>query len=288
MKTSKRVLVTGSDGQLGLTINELYSNNKADINFTFASKKELNISNHEEVKSFFSINKFDYCINCAAYTNVEQAEKNPKIAFDVNTEAVKNLAVICRDFNVILIHISTDYVFDGESEEHYKEYDLTNPINIYGKSKLAGEKWIQKTLITYFIIRTSWLYSRYGNNFYTSICKIANLKDEISIITDQKGSPTSCKDLARVILELINKKESSYGLYHYSNEGITSWYEFARTIFRKKNIKTKILKIKSENYPSIVKRPTNTVLDKKKIKAILNNEIPTWQDSLDIMIKNDK
>ena len=201
---NKKVLVTGANGQLGKTIEELFSINDANLEFTFVSKENLDITNEDELLLYFKANKFDYCINCAAYTNVEQAEKTPEIAYKVNAEGVKNLAQVCKDANTILIHISTDYVFDGEKSEPYLVSDIPNPINEYGKSKLLGEQYIQKSLCNYFIIRTSWLYSKkYGKNFYKSILDKAKVEKELLITDEQIGCPTNTVNLAQFIHQLI-------------------------------------------------------------------------------------
>ena len=283
---STKVLVTGANGQLGSTIKELYSTNQDNIQFTFATKAELDISNKNEINKFFSKNNFDYCINCAAFTNVEQAEKTPEIAFKINAEGVKYLAQICKDTNTVLIHISTDFVFNGESLKPYTETDQTNPINIYGKSKLKGEEEILKLLNQYFIIRTSWLYYKYGNNFMKTMIKLSKGKDEISVVSDQICTPTYTQDLARVILQIIKSKSNQFGIYNYSNEGETNWYYFAKTIFEFSGIKTTLKPLKTEAYSTLAKRPKYSVLDKSKIIKNLNVKIPFWKDSLQIAITN--
>ena len=285
---STKVLVTGANGQLGSTIKELYSTNQDNIQFTFTTKGELDISNKNEIKKFFSKNNFDYCINCAAFTNVEQAEKTPETAFKINAEAVKHLAQICKDTNTVLIHISTDYVFDGSKNEPYTELDITNPINEYGKSKLLGEQYIQQILNSYFIIRTSWLYSEYGTNFMKTMLILSEERDELNVISDQTGTPTYAKDLAEIILEIINRNNKQYGIYHYSNLGNTNWYNFAKTIFEFLDIKIKLNPIKSEVYPTLTKRSKYSVFDKSKIKKNFGVEIPFWKDSLQKVVSNIK
>ncbi len=211
---NKKVIVTGANGQLGKTIEEIYSKNDADLEFTFVSKENLDITKEKELKLFFKTNKFDYCINCAAYTNVEQAEKTPEIAYKINAEGVKNLAEACRDTGVILIHISTDYVFDGEKSEPYEVTDLPNPINEYGKSKLMGELYIQSALESFFIIRTSWLYSKkYGKNFYKSILAKAKVEKELTITEDQIGCPTNAVNLAEFIYQIIINRNNKIWNY---------------------------------------------------------------------------
>jgi len=285
---SIKVLVTGANGQLGSTIKELYSTNHANIQFTFTTKAELDILNKKEIEKFFSKNNFDYCINCTAFTNVEQAEKTPETAFKINAEGVKYLAQICKVTNTVLIHISTDYVFDGSKNEPYSELDIPNPINEYGKSKLLGEQHIQNTLEEHFIIRTSWLYSEYGTNFMKTMLRLSEGRDELNVICDQTGTPTYAKDLAEIILEIINRNNKQYGIYHYSNLGDTNWYDFAKTIFEFLGIKIKLNPIKSEVYPTLAKRSKYSVLDKSKIKKKFGVEIPFWKDSLQKVISNIK
>jgi len=285
---STKVLVTGANGQLGSTIKELYSTNQDNIQFTFTTKEELDISKRKEIQDFFKTNNFDYCINCAAFTNVEQAEKTPETAFKINAEGVKYLAQICKVTNTVLIHISTDYVFDGSKNEPYSELDIPNPINEYGKSKLLGEQHIQNTLEEHFIIRTSWLYSEYGTNFMKTMLRLSEGRDELNVICDQTGTPTYAKDLAGIILEIINRNNKQYGIYHYSNLGDTNWYDFAKTIFEFLGIKIKLNPIKSEVYPTLAKRSKYSVLDKSKIKKKFGVEIPFWKDSLQKVISNIK
>jgi dTDP-4-dehydrorhamnose reductase len=259
LNTARAILVTGSNGQLGKTIEELYSKDMR-YDFTFVSKEQLDISNEEEVKFFFKNNKFDYCINCAAYTNVEQAEKTPEIAYRVNAEGVKNLAEVCRQNNTILIHISTDYVFDGEKQEPYTIKDTPNPINEYGKSKLLGEKHIQEILKRHFIIRTSWLYSKkHGENFYKKIVEKAQIEKELFITDQQKGCPTDTVSLAQYILELIKLRNVNYGIYHYCDKQVMTWYEFAKLILANSGIINQMTLI-PRAYDSSVRRPRYSVL----------------------------
>jgi len=255
------ILVTGANGQLGKTIEELYSKTNMEFNFTFATKSELDIADVEMVKSVFNKKKFDYCINCAAYTNVDQAEKTPEIAYRVNAEGVKNLAEVCKQNNTILIHISTDYVFDGEKQEPYAVEDVPNPINEYGKSKLLGEKHIQNTLKKYFIIRTSWLYSKkYGKNFYKTILEKAETEPLLSITTKQTGCPTNTESLSKFIYRMIKIKSSNFGVYHFSDSKAMTWYDFASEILKEHNISTKMKLEKEDNYFTLARRPINSVL----------------------------
>jgi len=277
MKT--RILVTGANGQLGKTIKDLFSKD-LNLNITFTSKSNLDITNKAEVDSFFNEHKFDYCINCAAYTNVEEAESNSEEVFIVNAKAVKNLAQTCKTSDVILIHISTDYVFDGEKQSPYTEEDKPNPINEYGKSKLALQIYIQEIKPNYFIIRASWLYSRYGNNFLKSIIGKIQNQQLLKITTSQKGTPTSCDDLTEFIFKLIKSKNSNFGIYHFSAKGETTWYDYAIQIckhFRDYDCK-KIEPV--EIYNAKAQRPKYSVLDCNKIMPIINEQI-FWKKSVD-------
>lgn len=257
----KNVLVTGANGQLGETIKELYGSNTIKLNFVFVSKKELDITNKREVKLFFNQNKFDYCINCAAYTNVEQAEKTPEIAFKVNAEGVKNLAKVCKENSITLIHISTDYVFDGEKGTPYTVADLPNPINEYGKSKLLGEQYIQKLMTNYYIIRTSWLYSKkHGSNFYKTILKKAKLGEPLTITTEQIGCPTNTESLAKYTIDLIVNAPLEYGIKHVSDNKAMTWFEFAEQILSENDLKNKTTLVKGSKYVTFAKRPKCSIL----------------------------
>ena len=203
------VLVTGAGGQLGKTIEELYKENDLDIEFTFLDKSNFDITDKSQINQIFNKQKFDYCINCAAYTNVDQAEKTKQGAHEINAEGVKNLALVCKAENVILIHISTDFVFDGMASKAYTENDEPNPINVYGLSKLKGETEVQSFLKENYIIRTSWLYSEYRNNFLKTILKLSETKSEINVVSDQIGTPTYARDLADAILKIIKTDYSN-------------------------------------------------------------------------------
>lgn len=258
---TKKVLVTGANGQLGKTIKDLYEKNDVELKLVFVSKEDLDISRKENINSFFNNNNFDYCINCAAYTNVEQAEKTPEIAYAVNAEGVKNLAEECLKNDIVLIHISTDYVFDGEKGKPYKTTDETNPINEYGRSKLQGEKYIQNILTKYFIVRTSWLYSKkYGDNFYKTILKKVKVEKQLSITTDQKGCPTDAENLSKFIIKLICKNRPIYGVFHFCDEQIMTWYDFAEQILIENNLTHNINLVKVNNYRTFARRPKSSVL----------------------------
>ncbi|MCH4552119.1 dTDP-4-dehydrorhamnose reductase [Aestuariibaculum lutulentum] len=274
------VLVTGGNGQLATCIKDVeveYDN----LNVLYADSKDLDICNLNQVQSFFKSHDIDYCVNCAAYTAVDKAEDEQELAFKVNAEGAKNLALTCEEHHVVLIHISTDFVFDGSKREPYTEEDQPNPISVYGASKLQGEIEIQNILSEYFIIRTSWLYSEHGNNFMKTMLRLAETRDEISVVADQKGTPTYAGDLAKVILEIIGKASKDFGLYHYSNQGKISWYDFSKAIFEESKINMQVNPITSEQFPVKAKRPGYSVLNKEKIRSKLNIEIPDWDLSLE-------
>ena len=254
-----RVLVTGGQGQLGRCIQDV-SKAYSDIEFFFRDSKSLDISNFLMVDTILKKESFDYCINCAAYTNVQEAEKNPDKANALNGAAVRNLATLCKETNTILIHISTDYVFDGEKEEAYTIQDHPNPINAYGKSKLLGERYIQDIMSDYFIIRTSWLYSQYGKNFYKTIVEKAKEEAILHITDEEKGCPTNATNLAGYIVKLIIVASKSYGIHHYTDGETMTWYSFAKKILIENRLDTTTIVKKAENNRSFVKRPKNSVL----------------------------
>ncbi|TNJ47267.1 dTDP-4-dehydrorhamnose reductase [Tamlana fucoidanivorans] len=271
------VLVTGADGQLGRCIKDL-ENQYSNLNLMFVNRQDLDITDEQAVASYFKQNPFDYCINCAAYTAVDNAETEKELAFKINTEGPKYLALACKEHAVVLIHISTDFVFDGQQKTPYKESDIPNPLNVYGVTKLKGEDVIQQLLDNYFIIRTSWLYSEYGHNFVKTMLRLAETRDEIDVVSDQIGTPTYAKDLAHVLLNIISRQQKHYGIYHYSNDGAMSWYDFARAILRGKHIK--VTSIPSEMYKTGALRPSYSVLDTAKIQDKLKVDISDWEISL--------
>lgn len=279
-----KILVTGANGQLGSELRELAKNTN-NLNFIFIDIEELNITSKNEVARYFKNNKFDYCVNCAAYTAVDKSETDKEQVELVNINGVKNLTNACSYNNTVLIHISTDFVFDGKNNRSYKETDKTNPINVYGDSKLKGEIEVQNKLQKFFIIRTSWLYSSYGNNFVKTMLRLSDSKDSLSVVDDQIGTPTYANDLAKVILKIIESKNANFGVYHYSNEGVASWYDFAKMIFEYSKKDINLLPINSKQYPLPAKRPKFTVLNKNKIKNDLDITIPHWIDSLKDCLK---
>lgn len=275
----KTVLVTGGNGQLAKCIKDVIHKD-GKTQFIFAGLDDLDITNQLEVQTYFDKNKIDYCINCAAYTAVDLAENNKELARKINVEGVNNLAIACKSQNTIFIQISTDFVFDGEKNGFYLEGDETNPLSVYGQTKLDGEKTLKNSLKEHFIIRTSWLYSEYGNNFMKTMVKLGNEREELSVVNDQIGTPTYAKDLARIVLKIIESESQAFGTYHYSNEGIVSWFDFAKEIFHQEKIKIKLNPIPTSSYPTPAKRPKYSVLDKHKIRETFNLEIPFWKKSL--------
>ena len=275
-----KVLVTGGDGQLSSVLKEKVNGLNNDY-FVFVGKRELDITNKQQVFDFFNGQNFLFCINSAAYTAVDKAEKEQDLAMKVNSDGAKNIAQACKEFDVTLIHISTDFVFDGSGNMPFTELSKPNPINMYGTSKLSGELEIIKTLKKYYIVRTSWLYSEFGNNFLKTMLRLGKERETISVVNDQIGTPTYAGDLADIILNFIKiKKPHTYGTYHYSNEGSCSWYEFATTIFEINEIAVFVLPIPSSEYPTLAERPSYSVLDKTKIKTAAQIYIPKWEDSL--------
>ena len=279
------VLVTGANGQLGSAIKSI-AKNEAFLRFTFCTSGELNITDSDSVANFFRSNTYDYCINCAAYTNVDAAEEHFVKANAINGLGVKNLALACKDSQTKLIHISTDFVFSGKQSVPYTESDIAEPSSAYGLSKYRGEQEISKNLTEYYIIRTSWLYSEFGHNFMKSMLKFAKERDSLSVVFDQIGSPTYAVDLARFVLLLIQKDTAAFGVYHYSNEGVASWYDFAKAIFEEANIDIELKPIRTAEYPLPAKRPSYSVMDKAKVKANFKLRIPHWRDSLRLAQKN--
>ncbi len=279
----KTVLVTGGDGQLATCMKRVVEKVE-NLKFIFKNATDLDITDKKLVTLYFTENSIDYCVNSAAYTAVDTAESNSELAFKINSEAVKNLAEICKENQSILIHISTDFVFDGSNDQPYKESDIPNPKSIYGASKLQGEKEIQLILKEHFILRTSWLYSEFGNNFTKTMLKLSEERDSLSVVNDQIGTPTYAVDLANVVLKIIKESSRDFGLYHYSNKGSISWYDFAKEIFKQRDIKIDLKPILTKEYPTPAKRPAYSVLDTTKIKDTFQIEIPNWKESLGVAL----
>ena len=279
------LLVTGSSGQLGQCLKQLLLS-ATDISCYFAAREDLDITNSDELQRFFSEHNFDYCINTAAYTNVEKAESEQKEAFLINAEGAYSLAKACKKHNVVLLHISTDYVFDGMAKTPYQEQDPTNPLNVYGASKLKGEQHIVDTWKKHFIIRTSWLYSQYGQNFLNSMLQFAKQKKALTITTQQKGTPTNANDLAQVLVTIIKTGNARYGVYHFSNQGEATWYDFAKAIFKATGEIDTVNLAKTEHYATFAKRPAYSVLNCNKLKDTLGITYRNWEDSLKQIINS--
>ena len=274
------ILVTGSNGQLGSQLRELASE-YLNFNFFFTDKSMLDITLYKSVKEFIINNKINAIINCAAYTDVQKAENEFNLANAVNHLAVANFAELAKKYDIRLIHISTDYVFDGECDRPYNEFDITNPQTVYGQTKLNGELKMRKINPKQsIIIRTSWLYSTHGNNFFNNILLKASKNDKIEVVNDQIGSPTNAIDLARAILHIIPKlKNDQVEVYHYSNEGYCSWYEFAKAILNFYKKPVKLNSIKTNKLNAMVKRPKYSVLDSSAIKNKFKLAMKEWNEN---------
>lgn len=277
-----KILITGSKGQLGSEFVEL-SKALNKFEFFFTDKEELDITKSNQIEDFCILNKIDAIINCAAYTAVDTAEDECELADLINAIAVSNIVNVVEKLSLKLIHISTDYVFDGNSSVPYKEEDIVNPTSIYGISKLNGENHVINSDSNSIVIRTSWVYSSFGNNFVKTILRIAREREKLGIIFDQIGTPTYARDLASVCVKIIGAENlvlDNQKIYHYSNEGAISWYDFAKSICELSNIDCVISPIETHQYPTKAKRPNYSVLNKSKIKESFDIEIPYWKDSL--------
>ncbi|EHQ42506.1 dTDP-4-dehydrorhamnose reductase [Myroides odoratus] len=252
-----QILVTGANGQMGQALQSI-SSQFISVNFVFLSSKVLDISKIENCNSIFDRYKPNICVNFAAYTNVEKAEDETGLAYQINAEGVKNLAEVCLKYDTTLVHISTDFVFDGHQMTPYQPTDIPNPVNVYGASKLKGEQYIQALLVKYYIIRTSWVYSEFGHNFRNTMLQLAKTKSEINVVNDQIGCPTHAVDICRFIMKLVETNE--YGMYHFRGDLICSWYDLAVRIFKENKIKIKVNPINTEDYPTKAKRPKYSVL----------------------------
>ncbi len=289
------ILVTGSNGQLGNEIRSLEKRVLKVNNFIYTDVSELDITNSFAIDEFVKVNDISLIINCAAFTAVDKAEEpgNKDLVFAVNASAAKNLAIAAQKNNAWLIHVSTDYVFSGDASEPYPE-EVVNSVatSVYGESKRLGEINIIENTSNYVIVRTSWLYSSYGSNFVKTILRLSSEKDIINVVNDQIGSPTYAADLAEAIMvisgHLLTVSDSdinSAGIYHFSNEGVCSWFDFAQAIVEINNLNTKILPVTTAEYPTKTKRPAYSVLDKSKIKATFGLIIPQWRDSLKVCLE---
>ena len=277
------VLVTGANGQLGQSI-QFIANQYPNIQFIYTDYQELDITNFESCHTVFAKYKPQFCINTAAYTAVDKAESEAEKAHLINVIGPENLAKVCKEYNTILLHISTDFIFDGTSTQPYLETDIPNPKSVYGQTKLDGELAVQKNWEKHFIIRTSWVYSQFANNFMKTMLRLASERDSLSVVNDQIGTPTYAVDLAEVLMNIIQSsitnKPSPFGIYNFSNEGVCSWYDFASAIFHQKGISIDLQPIPTSAYPTPAKRPSYSVLDKSKIKNTFNLKINDWKTSL--------
>ena len=287
----KKILVTGSEGQLGKEIQSI-CDRYPHYDFLFLSKKELDITNEENLIVFFDKEKIDILINCAAYTKVDLSEQKSSVAKAVNSSAVSTLSRLAVAYNFCLIHISTDYVFDGEKKTPYTENDPCNPLGVYGRTKFQGEREILNIKPRGIIIRTSWLYSTYRENFFNKILELSKTNNEIKVVNDQFGTPTYAAFLAETILKIIGSDSfveitSNPEIFHISNEGSCSWFDFASRIVKKTESTTKIIPCTTSEYPSDTKRPSYSVLDNKKAHQIFGLKPLNWLDSLDNCINRD-
>jgi dTDP-4-dehydrorhamnose reductase len=278
----KKILITGSNGQLGSEIQRLASS-FPDMQFVYTDVEELDLTDRQAISSMLAEQQFDVCVNCAAYTAVDKAEDDRELAMLINATAVEYLAQVCAEHHVALVHVSTDYVFDGTHHQPYVETDQPSPNSYYGLTKLAGENAVEQNAETAVIIRTAWLYSAFGNNFVKTMLRLGNERDELGVVVDQIGTPTYAGDLAQAILDMIDGDKIEHQkieLYHYSNEGVISWYDFAQAIMREAGVDCKINAIESKDFPAKANRPFFSVLNKAKIKSKAGIAVPYWLDSL--------
>lgn len=283
------VVVTGAGGQLGQALQSI-AEKYPEIAFVFCDSRILDITNPELIEQVFNQFQPDFCINAAAYTAVDKAESEPEQASLINAVGAKNIAEACKKFDSVLLHISTDFVFDGDSSKlgmtnGYKETDTPNPTGVYGQTKLDGEIAIQETWHKHIIIRTSWVYSQFGHNFMKTMLRLATERSEISVVNDQTGTPTHAIDLAEVLIKICTSifhlpTSNFYGIYHFSNESQCTWYDFAKAIFEKNQLDISLHPIPTSSFPTPAKRPAYSVLDKSKIKSVFGVEINTWETSL--------
>ena len=282
MNRAVSILVTGADSQLGKTLQALQP---GGFEIDYTDRQDLDITDEQQVLKVFARKHYDFCFNFAAYTDVNAAETDKDNCFAVNTKALENLALASMQNDVVLLHISTDYVFDGKQTLPYSETDTPQPLNYYGKTKLWGEEIIQNKLNKYFIIRTSWLYSAYNRNFVKTILKLGQQQDSLQLVNDQKGTPTNALDLIRFILEIIDNYQKTadfkhFGIYHFSNGGSATWYDFGKEIIELNNIKTSVSATDSQHFVSPAKRPAYSVLSKQKAINTFGINIRHWQEAL--------
>lgn len=270
------ILVTGSTGQLGSdVVKELLKRGYSTLS---PNRSELNLCSEDNIRNYILNSNCEAIVHCAAYTQVDKAEDEKDLCIKINATATKHIVKCAKILDIPMIYISTDYVFDGTKDGEYTENDETNPINIYGESKLAGEKYVQEILDKYYIVRTSWVFNINGKNFIETMLRLSKANNQLSIVNDQIGSPTYTKDLSRLLVDML--ETSKYGLYHATNEGYCSWYEFANTIFKLANINIDIRAINSNEYASRAKRPLNSKLSKDKLIEYGFKPLPNWEDAL--------
>ena len=276
----KKILVTGANGQLGQCLQKI-SSQFEEFEFIFTDSETLDITNKEEVNDFFWQNAPDFCINAAAYTAVDLAETDIEKAFLVNADGAENLAEACAENNAQFIHVSTDYVFDGENNLAYTEEDFTNPLGVYGASKLAGDELALEVNPCSVILRTSWVYSEFGKNFVKTMLSLFATKEELNIVADQFGQPTNANDLAEAIMKIIKSEKITPGIFNFSNLGRISWFDFAKKIAELSDAKIKLNAIETSQYPTPAKRPKNSVLDLDKISKTYAIQLKSWEESLE-------
>lgn len=293
-KDMKTVLVTGAKGQLGSSIASL-KGEYGQYKFIFTDREELDLSDADGITAYFDSTNIDVIINCAAYTAVDQAETDYDLADSLNHQAVATMAAIAKKTGITFIHVSTDYVFNGKGFRPYLESDLTDPQSVYGSTKLKGELAFTKANPKGCIIRTSWVYSEYGNNFVKTMLRLGKERDELGVIFDQVGTPTYAKDLAKAIMEMISSEQNrgilesdnpEHKIYHFSNEGVCSWYDFAKTIFELSGVDCLVNPIETKQYPTPAARPHYSVMNKSKIKQNFNMSIPYWKNSLQVCVNS--
>ena len=282
------ILVTGCRGQLGSEIHRL-SVGKKGMDFFFVDLPELDITDSGAVERFCDQRRIDAIVNCAAYTAVDKAEDEPEYAFKVNRDGAGVLAATAARRDAFLVHVSTDYVFNGESCRPYRETDPTSPLGVYGQSKWEGEEAVREAASSHVIVRTSWLYSEFGTNFVKTMLRLGAERDALNVVFDQVGTPTRATDLADVLLHMLGRTDRGQayaGTYHYSNEGVCSWYDFACAVMKLKGLSCRVTPVPSDEYPTSAKRPHYSVLDKGKIKSDWNLDISHWYESLERMLRS--
>lgn len=277
-----RVLVTGADGQLGYDIVKKLK--ELNIEHIGVDKEDFDLTNEKDTEEFILDYQPDVIVHCAAYTDVDQAEVERELCYQINVEGTRYVAEVAKELDAKMIYISTDYVFDGQGKKPFEVTDEPNPINYYGETKYQGEQEVQKLLTKYFIVRTSWVFGEHGDNFVNTMLKLGKERDEISVVDDQYGSPTYTGDLAELIIEMI--KTNKYGIYHATNEGSCSWYEFAKEIFKASDINIEVKPVSSDEFETKAKRPINSRLSNIKLKNFDMNVLPKFTNSLMVFLKN--